>query len=206
LTEWGFDPSHFVYIPNFVRTEELPAGAGEAEGFVYFGRLVPEKGIATLIRAATRAGVKLQIVGAGPDEQMLRELAASSGGDITFTGHLDGSKLRETIASARAVVVPSEWYENAPISVMEASAIAKPVIGARIGGIPELIQENHTGFLFESGNVESLTDALLRVQGMPLSQLGEMGRAGRAWMRTEFSPTYYRERMLSLYRSLGAEA
>ncbi len=206
LTEWGFDPSHFVYIPNFVQTEELPAVVSDAEGFVYFGRLVPEKGVATLIRAATRARVRLRIVGAGPDEQMLRDLAASSGGDITFTGHLEGPTLRGTIASARAVVVPSEWYENAPISVMEASAIGKPVIGARIGGIPELIQENHTGFLFESGNVDSLAEVLLRVQGTPLSQLGEMGRAGHAWMRSEFSPAYYRERMLSLYRSLGAEA
>jgi glycosyltransferase involved in cell wall biosynthesis len=201
--EWGFDTSRFVHIPNFVTVSpEPPSGAGDA--FVYLGRLVPEKGVATLIRAAARARVRLIIVGTGADEAELRQLAASSGGDIRFTGHLSGEQLRQATVAARAIVVPSELYENAPISVMEAYASGRPVIGARIGGIPELVREGETGFLFESGNVEALTNTLARAQGMSGAALDAMGRAGREWMRTDFTPEAYRDRMLALYRSLGS--
>jgi glycosyltransferase involved in cell wall biosynthesis len=203
LAEWGFDSSRFTHVPNFVDTEGPEPNTAPGIAFVYLGRLVPEKGVATLIIAAARSGVPLRIVGTGADEAKLRRLAEQSGGDITFTGHLDGTALRDTIASARAIVVPSEWYENAPISVMEASAMGKAVIGARIGGIPELIRDGDTGFLFDSGNVESLTELLARVQGLSDTALMAMGRAGHAWMRQEFTPTHYRDRMLSLYNNLG---
>jgi glycosyltransferase involved in cell wall biosynthesis len=203
LGEWGFDTSRFVHIPNFVKVSaDPPISAGDA--FVYLGRLVPEKGVATLIQAAARARVRLIVVGTGADEAKLHELAAASGGDIRFTGHLSGERLREATASARGIVVPSEWYENAPISVMEAYACGRPVIGARIGGIPELIREGETGLLFESGNVAALTETLARAQGLSAPALDAMGRTGREWMRTDFTPDAYRDRMLALYRSLGS--
>jgi glycosyltransferase involved in cell wall biosynthesis len=122
---------------------------------------------------------------------------------VEFAGYLTGDALRAAVSSARAVVVPSEWYENAPISVMEASALARPVIGADIGGIPELIRAGETGFLFKSGDVESLVDTLTKVQRLPSSQLQRMGAAGREWMRAEFSPAAYRDRMLELYGQVG---
>jgi glycosyltransferase involved in cell wall biosynthesis len=204
FAEWGFDMSRFVHIPNFVAVSNGPPPNAGSGAFVYLGRLVAEKGVATLIRAATKARVPLMIVGTGPDEGSFRQLAASCGGDIEFAGHLSGDRLQEATASARAVVIPSEWYENAPISLMEAYALGRPVIGARIGGIPELVREGETGLLFESGNVEALTDTLARAQGMSGAALDAMGRAGREWMRTDFTPEAYRDRMLALYRSLGS--
>lgn len=203
LTEWGVDPTQLVYIPNFVDTEALPARPG-GRGFIYIGRLMPEKGVATLIAAAAKARVPLSVAGAGPDEASLRERASACGGEVRFLGHLQGVELLDAIAAARAVVVPSELYENAPISVMEAAAMAKPVIGARIGGIPELIREGQTGVLFESGSVDSLAEALRRVEALPEDSIEQMGRAARRWMQSEFSPSHYRERMLSLYGNLGA--
>ena len=204
LTAWGFDPARFVHIPNFVAVDPNEPGRGSGQVITYVGRLVPEKGVATLIQAAARARVPLRVVGTGSEEASLRETAANSGGDISFAGHLSGAELHDAIAHSRAVVVPSEWYENAPISVMEASALGRPVIGARIGGIPELIREGETGFLFESGNIDSLADALAQVQGLSDARLDEMGRAGREWMQSDFTPSRYRERMLGLYRTLGA--
>jgi glycosyltransferase involved in cell wall biosynthesis len=203
FAEWGIDTTHFVHIPNSIDVESfIPAGE-PGDAFVYLGRLVPEKGVATLIKAAAKARVRLRIVGTGPEEDAMRRLAAELGGDVEFTGYLSGSALRDAIASARAVVVPSEWYENAPISVMEASALGRPVIGANIGGIPELIRVGETGFLFESGNVDSLADVLNRVNGMPTATLHQMGLAGREWMRSDFTPAAYRDRMLALYGDLG---
>ena len=90
---------------------------------------------------------------------------------------------------------------------MEASALARPIIGADIGGIPELIRQEETGFVFESGNVDSLAEVLERVQRLPSPRdLRRMGAAGRAWMRAEFSPAAYRDRMLALYQKIGITA
>lgn len=205
FAEWGVDTGRFVHIPNSVDVEAMAAEGTPGDAFVYLGRLVPEKGVATLIRAAALARVRLRIIGTGSEEQALRQLAAELGGDVEFTGYLTGSALRAAISSARAVVIPSEWYENAPISVMEASALGRPVIGANIGGIPELIRPGETGFIFTSGSVDSLVDVLTSVQRLPVSATQRMGSAGREWMRAEFSPTAYRDRMLALYGQIDVQ-
>jgi glycosyltransferase involved in cell wall biosynthesis len=205
FAEWGVDTGRFVHIPNSVDVEAMAAEGTPGDAFVYLGRLVPEKGVATLIRAAALARVRLRIIGTGSEELALRQLAAELGGDVEFTGYLTGSALRAAISSARAVVIPSEWYENAPISVMEASALGRPVIGANIGGIPELIRPGETGFIFTSGSVDSLVDVLTSVQRLPVSATQRMGSAGREWMRAEFSPTAYRDRMLALYGQIGVQ-
>jgi glycosyltransferase involved in cell wall biosynthesis len=203
FAEWGIDTRHFVHIPNFIDVDAIAASPDYGEEFVYFGRLAPEKGIATLIKAASQSGVRLRIVGTGPEEGDLQRLAAQLGANVEFTGYLAGQALRDAIASARAVVVPSEWYENAPLSLMEASALARPVIGANIGGIPELIREGESGFGFTSGSVDSLAEVLRRVAGMPVAGLSKMGSAGRDWMRAEFSPAAYQNRVLKLYSEIG---
>lgn len=203
FAEWGFDTARFTYIPNSVDVGTLVPEGEPGDAFVYLGRLVAEKGVDTLVRAAAQARVKLRIVGTGPEEAALRQLAAELKGDVEFAGYLSGRDLKAAIASARAVVVPSEWYENAPLSVLEASALARPVIGADIGGIPELIRHGETGFVFRSGSVDSLVEVLARVQGLPLGTLASLGRAGRQWMQSEFSPAAYRDRMFSIYRRQG---
>ena len=203
IGEWGVDTSRFVHIPNSIDVDALESTDEPGDAFVYLGRLVPEKGVATLVRAAAKARVRLRIIGTGPDEAMLRQLAQQLGGDVEFTGYLSGAELRAAISAARAVVIPSEWYENAPLSIMEASALSRPVIGADIGGIPELIRVGESGFVFQSGNVESLAERLEEMQRLPAASLRSMGRAGREWMRTEFSPAHYRERMNALYEDIG---
>ncbi len=151
FAEWGLDTSRFSYVPNSVDVEAHVPRGEPGDAFVYAGRLVPEKGVDTLVRAAAQARVRLRIVGTGPEEAGLRKLAAELGGDVEFAGYLTGDPLQAAIASARAIVVPSIWYENAPLSVLEANALARPVIGADIGGIPELIRPGETGFVFQSG-------------------------------------------------------
>jgi glycosyltransferase involved in cell wall biosynthesis len=205
FAEWGIDTRHFVHIPNFVDVDAQGAAPEPGDAFVYFGRLAPEKGLRTLIKAAAQAKVRLRIVGTGPEEPGLRQLAGELGAGVEFTGYLTGAALQAAIGSARAVVVPSEWYENAPLSVMEASASGRPVIGARIGGIPELIQEGATGFVFTSGSVDSLAEILNRVQRMPAAALRRLGSAGREWMRREFNSAVYQRRVLDLYRGMVIE-
>jgi glycosyltransferase involved in cell wall biosynthesis len=203
MVEWGWDRERFVLIPNAIDAESYKPDYRPGRSFIYFGRLSREKGLTTLIRAAALAGASLIIVGTGPDEQLLREYASTNGADVIFTGYLKGSALQDAIRSARAVVLPSEWYENSPLSVMEAYALGKPVIGAAIGGIQELIREDETGATFESGSSEDLAIILSRFIRLPDSDVSALGRAGRSLMMQEFSLELYRTRMCSLYQELG---
>lgn len=202
LMEWGWPEKQLAYIPNYVNAAAYtPRGPGDY--FFYFGRLALEKGVATLIKAAARAGVKLRIAGTGPESQALKALAAEVGGDIEFLGFVSDEPLWKWVREARAIVLPSEWYENAPMSVLEAYASGKPVIGARMGGIPEMIRDGETGALFESGNVEELAASMTYFSAMPDARVSAMGEAARDYVSTTFTAERYRGEMLDLYASLG---
>jgi glycosyltransferase involved in cell wall biosynthesis len=188
-------------VPNFVATEAFTPNFEPGARFVFFGRLSPEKGIATLIRAAAAAKVGLDIIGTGPAEPELRQLA--SGQDVRFLGFLTGPTLNAAVAAARAVVVPSEWYENAPLAVLEAAALGKPLIVASIGGLPELIVEGESGWSFEPRSVSALAARLRAAADMPDAQLAAAGMAARRRMQDEFSPGRYLERIRNVYGRLG---
>ncbi len=206
LVEWGWPRSSFEHVPNFIDPERYRPQYSKGSGFLYFGRVSREKGIATLLRAAARAGCKVSIAGTGPQQAELRQLAHELGVDAAFLGYLTGEALHDAVRAARAVVLPSEWYENAPMSVLEAYALGKPVIGASIGGIPELIRDGETGLTFVSGDEHSLAAALARLDRQSDGATSEMGRAGRRWVETSFTAAAYRERMLRIYRDLGVSA
>ena len=203
LCEWGWSASQFRYVPNFVDAGRYEPGYTPGGSFLYFGRLTRQKGVATLIRAAARAGLPLSIAGRGPEEESLRRLASELGANVTFMGYLSGPTLHDAIRGSRAVVMPSEWYENAPVSLLEAYALGKPVVGARIGGIPELVREGETGLCFESGDVSGLAAALDVMASRPDARIAELGRNGRTWVAQEFTPAMYGRRILATYRELG---
>lgn len=203
FVEWGYPRERFVYIPNFVNAAGLVPAGVPGDAFTFLGRLSPDKGIGTFIRAAAKAGVKARIVGTGEGEEELKALAQSLGADVEFLGYRSGEALFDALRSSRALVLPSELYENAPMSVMESYALERPVIGARIGGIPELVREDETGILFDSGNVDSLAQALSKFAAKSTEEIHSMGKAGRAWMLQDFTDIRYRERLLALYDSLG---
>ncbi len=204
LVEWGWPQEKMVHIPNMVDVGQYRGDWEEEDYFVFAGRLAPEKGIGTLIRAAARARQRLVVAGTGPEEARLRKLAEETGARVDFTGYLSGEALHSLIGRSKALVLPSEWYENAPISVLEAYALGRPVIGAAIGGIPEMIREGETGIMAVSGDEVSLADALSAMAARSTAERTAMGQAGRAWMGSEFSAANYRDRMLSLYHTLGA--
>lgn len=205
LQEWGLPAGMFRHVPNFVDVTQYEPRYLAGDRILFFGRLSREKGLQTLVRAAVEARCKLAIAGTGPELETLRQLVAQSGADVEFLGFLTGRALHKAVREARAIVLPSEWYENAPMSVLEAYALGKPVIGARIGGIPELVQQDVTGIQFQSGNVSSLAEALSRIQQCADPELAVMGREGRRWVEREFTADIYRERILAVYRELGVD-
>jgi glycosyltransferase involved in cell wall biosynthesis len=206
LVEWGWSREKFVHVPNSVDVAQLEPAYASGSHFLYFGRLSPEKGLMTLVRAAARSGVSVHLAGHGPQMEELQREVHRLDAPVHFLGHLGGEELIAAIGASRATVLASEWYENAPMSILESYALGKPVIAARIGGIPELLAENHTGWLFESGSVNQLADTLRSVALMPGSAIEQFGRAARRLAEQEYSGTLYRQRIGDLYsRVRGAK-
>jgi glycosyltransferase involved in cell wall biosynthesis len=203
FVEWGWPRERFRYVPNSLDTTRIEADPRPGRYFLYLGRLAPEKGVATLIRAARQAGVRLAVAGDGPMRETLASLAALESDRIELLGFRSGEDLARIVRGARAVVAPSEWYENAPLSVLEALAAGKPLIGSRIGGIPELLDEGRTGWLFPPGDVDALARLLGAVAAMPDAALVEMGREARARVERDFGQQSYIDAMMALYAEIG---
>ena len=201
LAEWGWPRERLAYIPNWVAAAAFPPSYRPGDYFLYVGRLAEEKGVRTLLRAAALAAVPVRVVGAGPDGASLRA-AVGPGQDVRFLGYRSGEELWREVGGARAVVMPSEWYENAPMAVLEAYACGKPVVGARIGGVPELVPSAEVGRLFASGDAESLACCLEELAGLPDAAVEAMGRAGRRFVEETFTRDRYWESMAALYAGL----
>lgn len=151
-----------LVMHNFV--DEIPQKETRKQDYVlYFGRFSREKGIATLIQAAKELPeIPFVFAGSGPLEDMLEHIP-----NIRNVGFQRGEALEALIREARFTVHPSEWYENCPFSVMESQMYGTFVLGANIGGIPELIREGESGELFESGNVTQLKEKIRKLWSDP---------------------------------------
>lgn len=204
FSEWGWDGAPFSHIPNFADIESLHPGYSPGKYFLYFGRLSAEKGLTTLLSAGAKAGVEVWLVGTGPMEESLRRQADESGARVRFCGFQKGEALWQLVRDSRAVVLASEWYENAPLSILESYACGKPVIGARIGGIPELIRPGNTGEMFESGDSDDLAMVLQQYDSMPDGEVEAQGRSARKWAEQDFTVGKHVDRLIDAYRLAGA--
>lgn len=150
--------SKTIAMHNFVDSLQ-PAAVEKQDYVLYFGRYSEEKGIRTLVEAC-RALPQIPFIfaGTGPLESLLENIP-----NIRIVGFQSGDALHSLIAGARFSVYPSEWYENCPFSVMESQMLSTPVLGADIGGIPELILPGKTGELFPSGDSAALQQAIQRL-------------------------------------------
>ncbi len=143
---------------------------------LFVGRAVPEKGLRTLCAAALRSGVHVKIAGDGPQ---LPELQTDFGHypNIEFVGRVAPEKAQRMMAEATTVLVPSEWYENQPMVILEAFAQGTPVIATDLGGNPELVREGDTGALYPAGDVAALAERMKHALSHPDEMLALGGRA-----------------------------
>jgi glycosyltransferase involved in cell wall biosynthesis len=162
LSQGGF-PARKMFI-NSTPFDVTPISPLDLfEDYVLFvGRLEPQKGAATLLRAMSlvQSPVKAVIVGEGAQQEELRALAARLDGRVTFTGPLYGEKMEALMRRALAVIIPSEWYDNAPLTLYHAFAHGKPVIASHIDGLPELVRDEQNGFLFKPGSAAQLAERI----------------------------------------------
>lgn len=159
MIQGGFNSKKLVSLCNFININKCKKDTYEKENYYcYVGRLSHEKGVKTLIKAAQKLPYKLIIIGGGPLSDELKNETLNN--NIEFVGYKQWNEIKGIVSKARFSVIPSEWYENNPLSVIEAQCLGTPVLGARIGGIPELIENNVTGMTFESRNVNDLRSKL----------------------------------------------
>lgn len=198
--EFGFQPEKIVHIPNFIDQESFRPNYENKGYAVFVGRLSREKGILTLVDAMkSLRNRKLLIIGEGPLKPEIEELIEKEGlTNVELLGFRSGTELRELISGCYMAVLPSEWHENAPYSVLEAMAMGKPVIGAATGGIPELVQDGRTGLIFESRNAEHLSMQMKKLFSSP-HMAAEMGREARDRIEKEFSRDIHFQKLSEVY-------
>lgn len=199
--EFGWSTEKIIYLPNFIAIDDFKPQFPPGPYFIYIGRLSSEKGLPTLMKAFMEIKspkAKLYIVGDGP---IRKELEGHAHDDqrIHFTGYLSGNSLKEVTRNALAVVVPSEWYENAPLSVLEAFSFGKPVIGSKIGGIPEMIDEGYNGYLFNPGDVNNLKEKLKLMLSLSDQKIISMGKAGRDKIEKEHNQELHYKGLIEIY-------
>jgi glycosyltransferase involved in cell wall biosynthesis len=199
LVEGGFDPARITHLPNFVDAGAFPARP-EGDYALYFGRLSREKGVDVLLEALALAQRgRLKIAGDGPQRAELERRAAELGlGGVEFLGYRSGDELKEILAGAQFVVLPSRWYENLPFSIMEALAAGKPVIASDLGGIPEMIEDGVNGLLFPAGDAGELARRLVLLLDSP-EQRESMGRTGRQKALELYNADYHYQRIIDIY-------
>lgn len=225
-----FNPSKyidgFIYVSNFAREIQekyMPTvrgkqkitlynfstsiidkqkAVGREKYFLFFGRLSYEKGVKTLIEAfCSLPQCKLKIVGTGPLESELKQLKEEKHLDnISFLGYKRGQELVGLVTNAYFVIVPSEWYENNPMTVIEAYSVGTPVIGARIGGIPEIVVDGQSGYQFESGNTTDLTNVIEKAYALSANEYTMFSQGAINFARQKFSADVYWQKLSDFYK------
>lgn len=203
LIEFGIPKDKVVHIANFIDTSKFEPKYEYGDYFVYIGRLSEEKGIHTLIRAMIDVKKsKLVIVGTGPLEIVLKEYVIKNNiRNIEFIGFKTGKELECIIQNSRFMVIPSEWYENGPMSMLECMAYGKAIIGANIGGIPEFIEEGVTGTTFTNRNYQELSTKINYFLDNT-KDIVNMGKNARNKVENEFSSNNHYSNIIDLYNKL----
>lgn len=200
LAQGGIPTARVSVVPNTVVDTTLH-DVGPGEGFLFVGRLTEDKGVATLLAAWERLprGIGLAIAGSGPLDSLVRA-AASRNPDIRVLGRLERGEVDIELARCRALVVPSLLYENCPLTVLEAFAAGRPVIGSGHGGIADLVEDGLTGRLVRPGDVAALASAVLEAQADPTA-MARAGEAARSAYEERYTPEVGYVRLMEVYRA-----
>lgn len=197
--EGGLPAQRIVVKPNFVDFEAPKEQ--QRSGFLFVGRLSVEKGVEVLAEAAKKVKIaEIRVAGTGTEFAKFNTI-----GNVNLLGGLDVNAVRNEMASAKALILPSVWYENFPRTLVEAFASGLPVIASRIGALAELIEEGVAGLLFEPGNADDLAAKLQWAQQNP-ERMSQMGRNARKRYEAEYTADLNYDRLIAIYRDAIKEA
>ncbi|MFC1669974.1 glycosyltransferase family 4 protein [Spirochaetota bacterium] len=203
LIEYGFKRNNIHCINNFLDIDFDESDEHESNYYLFFGRLVEGKGIETLLKAVKNIELKkLLIIGDGHLRKKLEDFVKTNSlnSRIVFAGYKPRDEMIKIIKKSLFVIVPSEWYENYPYSILESFACGKPVIGSNLGGIPEQVIDGKTGLLFKSGNAENLKEKIIYLINNP-EKIIEMGNNARNFVN-ELNPESHYRKTIQIYEKL----
>lgn len=196
----GFDDKKISVLCNPLRASEFVLNKSSLDYVGYIGRLATEKGVEYLIEAAQiLPEIKFKIAGSGPTEQFLRDLIQKNNiQNVELVGQKSGQDLQDFIAHARILVTPSVWYENAPMSVVEAKAHGKVVVAFAMGGIPEILPQE---LLVKVKDVAGLSKKIKTYFDLDDEALMVLGAKLQKQAKENNSPEVYLKKLLQVYNN-----
>jgi len=221
LSTWSHDINSYIALTEFARQQFISGGLpgekicvkpnfvdpdpgqGTQSGWyaIFVGRLSPEKGLKTLLKAWFRLGnsIPLRIVGDGPLRPELAKFAEQEGlSSVHFVGRLNRTETQEAIKEARFLILPSVCYENFPMTIAEAFAAGTPVICSRLGAMQEVVTHQHNGLHFDAGNSEQLADRVAWGWEHP-GRMRTMGRAARREFELKYTAEKNHSMLMEIY-------
>jgi len=207
MVEAGLPPERVVALRHCWRARETLPPALDEGYYLFLGRLVAEKGVATLIESWNRLREQLGdkcphlvIAGDGPQERALK-VWAKANPLVSFSGYVSGERKTRLILGCRAVVAPSLWWEPLGLIVYEAYDQGKPVLAARSGGLVETVEGGRGGFLHDPGDAQDLAASVVQLEGLGRLGRQQLGMQGREWLLDEADPGKWR----TIFRQLVAD-
>ena len=153
-----------------------------------------------MINAVKRINVIVKIIGTGRIFHLLMEKVKKEKiKNIELTGYMEKNQLCKEVSKCLFVILPSRCYENSPMSILESFALGKPVVGSMIGGIPELVKDDYTGFTFEPGNIKDLQDKITYLINKP-GEVIRMGKNSRELVEKLLDPDNYYSQLINIYK------
>lgn len=200
---WGTQGWQWDKLCNPFNSAEYPISESYNDYALFFGRFVEEKGVDVLIRAAALTPeITIKIVGDGPEETSLLALTKKLGlNNVEFLGPVWGEALNDLLKLTRFVIVPSVWHENFPYVINQSFAFGKPVIGSNRGGIPELVEHNSRGLIYEASDEQALADAMRTLWHNPEKSLS-LGRNAKTYVDFEFNDHRFYEQIIQIYQGV----
>lgn len=190
----------YNFVPNLNTVEPV---VGHKGYFLFYGRIIDYKGIATLVESMeSLPDVKLKVVGTGP---LLEQLKSKDAPNVQFIGYRSGDELFHLVKKASFIIVPSECEENNPMTIVEGYTYGKPVIGSSLGGIPEIIEPGKTGYVFPAFDKEALAATIRKASQISDDRYAEMSRSARAFAEEHFNPDTYYDSLMAIYNGVRAK-
>lgn len=207
LEKGKFTKSQIDCLTNFLQpSKKIVENLNVGDYFLFFGRFSVEKGIMTLIEAykKSRVTTPLILVGGGPEDEKIKSFVKDNklNDNVKFAGYVYGQEMVSLLDGAKAVIVPSEWYENCPYSILEAMARSRIVIASKIAGLPELVDDGVSGFLFESQNSDHLAEVIRKVERLSPNESLMMNKETYKKAKCLFDPEEYYNKIIEIYKML----